>query len=135
MSHGHRRVELISIELHRLVAGRLDEEIISRTRIRLNGWLRSAPASSPIAKDWQAWLNLLEQPIPLISKTLVEDTERMQQMRQNSPFAGVVSEDERLQILEKYRISGQTKEEWQKGIVKAKENLQRFEEERALTGP
>ena len=112
MSHGHRRVELISIDLHQIVATRLDEELLGSTRVRLSEWLRTVPAASPIAEDWRSWLELLEQPIPVIAQRIVEDTEQMRHMRQNTPFAGVASEGERQAILAAHplRISAEEME-------------------------
>jgi hypothetical protein len=47
-----------------------------------------------------AWEEILERPIADIRKALLADTQWARDLRQNSPFAGLLSEAERLRILE-----------------------------------
>lgn len=48
----------------------------------------------------QAWEELLEGPLPSIRKVLEDEGEVARDLRQNSPFAGVLSEPERRIVTE-----------------------------------
>lgn len=98
---GHRTAERRSIELHRLVADRLDDQLIDRTRDRVRGWL-AAPGAvhSDIA---QRWLELLDGPRTELIAALTSDTPEMRVLRQSSPFAGALSDDQRASILHTVR--------------------------------
>ena len=96
--NGHRTAELRSIALHRLVAERLDLDAVGSARKRVDGWLA---ADGPVDHRWAAqWNDLLRLPLSELKARLVEDSESMRDLRQSTPFAGVVPEHERLRILE-----------------------------------
>lgn len=90
MPTGHRTAELRSLEYHRLVAGRLDDAAIERARDQ-------ATRLPPEARD--AWLELLDGPREALARTLAEDTQTMRDLRQNTPFAGLVAPAERWRII------------------------------------
>jgi len=99
--NGHRTAELRSIALHGLVAQRLDTELLDRARKRVGGWLA---VEGPVDHRWaKQWEELLSLPIPVLKRRLVEDSEQMRDLRQSTPFAGVVREDERRKILQEVR--------------------------------
>jgi hypothetical protein len=102
METGHRAAELPSIELHRLVAERLDEAAVVGARQRVERWLDD---DGPVHPEYaRRWLKLLSLPIPEIAAALTEDSPDMRDLRQNSPFAGTLPHSERLAALQ--RISG-----------------------------
>ena len=101
MATGHRTAELRSIELHRLVAERLDEPMVERARTRVQEWLSTDGPEHPVYA--QRWLELLARPVGAVAAALTEDTEEMRDMRQNSPFAGVLSDEERLAVIRRVR--------------------------------
>jgi uncharacterized protein (DUF433 family) len=88
----HRRNELRSIELHRLVAGKVTETLRAKIINELPRW-RLHPEYE------QRWRELLALPLPELRSKLVEDSEEMRALRQSSPFAGLVDQDARLAIL------------------------------------
>ena len=45
------------------------------------------------------WERVLRQPVPEIRRTIVEESQTGDDLRQSSPFAGMLSEPERQQIL------------------------------------
>jgi len=45
------------------------------------------------------WEQLLARPLSEIRRTLVEESEEADDLRQNSPFAGVLSEPDRRRIM------------------------------------
>jgi excisionase family DNA binding protein len=51
------------------------------------------------------WLRMAEEDIPALLATLVSSSDHSIEMRQNSPFAGLLSESERLAVLSQWRSS------------------------------
>ncbi|MGO9901769.1 MAG: hypothetical protein ACLP50_16980 [Solirubrobacteraceae bacterium] len=94
---GHRTAERRSIELHRLVADRLDDQLIDTTRDRVRGWLATP---GPVHRDYaQRWLELLDGPRDDLIAALTRDTPEMRVLRQSSPFAGALSDEQRVSVL------------------------------------
>lgn len=92
---GHRLAELQALAYHRLVAERLDEHLVERARRRLRRWR----ASDRVHPRWiEEWERVLSKPLPQIAKTISADTARARELRQTSPFAGVLSQQERRQL-------------------------------------
>jgi len=113
--HGHRRAEILSIELHRAYAARLDENMVVNARKLLDEWAAKGTLAPFYAQKWTETLAL---PQAELAQLLAADTQEMRDLRQNSPFAGALPEDERLKIvayvhrtydLEGRLISSQTK--------------------------
>lgn len=101
MSRGHRTAELRSIALHRLVAARLDEAALKVARDRVERWIADG---GPVgAEDALRWRELLRKPPAIIAQHIVEDTEEMRDLRQNTPFAGVLSNRERWRVVAEVR--------------------------------
>ncbi|MBA3437037.1 MAG: hypothetical protein ACR2F4_01795 [Thermoleophilaceae bacterium] len=46
------------------------------------------------------WENVLSRPIDRIARVISEDTQTGQDLRQNSPFTGILSEPERRRVIE-----------------------------------
>jgi hypothetical protein len=94
VEHGHRIAEL-----HRRVAGHLRREpgLLLRARDRVAQWLEDGGPVPPFAA--KRWQELLDRPLPEILAALVEDSEEMRNLRQSSPFAGVLSQDERVEVI------------------------------------
>lgn len=91
----HQTAELQSLAYHRLVAERLDEHVVDRARRRLRKWIDAGR----IHPNWaERWTVLLEQPLDRIAKAISADTPRARELRQTSPFAGVLTEQERQRL-------------------------------------
>jgi hypothetical protein len=103
VKNGHRTAELRSIELHRLVAERLRAEPgrLELARARVTGWIEDGGPVPPYAAE--RWRALLDRPLPVILAALTEDSEEMRTLRASSPFAGVLSQDERVGIIRSVR--------------------------------
>lgn len=87
--------------MHRLVAERLNVKVLDRARERVGGWL---VGDGPVDRRWALqWVDLLDLPVADLKEKLVEDSEGMRDLRQSTPFAGVLEEDERQKILEEIR--------------------------------
>jgi hypothetical protein len=103
MANGHRTAELRSIALHARVAAHLqrEPELLERARACVAGWIADGgPVYLHTAARWQA---LLAKPLPEILSALVEDSEEMRDLRQSSPFAGVLSHEERVEAIRSVR--------------------------------
>lgn len=99
MSRVERRPEVErSLALHREVALRLRQnpELLDRARERVQGWLRSGLVDRAWAEEWR---RVLDGKPEEVAEILVEPSQRAHDLRQNSPFAGVLSPRTRWEIL------------------------------------
>jgi DNA-binding transcriptional MerR regulator len=94
---GHRAAELQALAYHRLVAERLDDDIANQARRRLHTWIATGRIHPKWASEWQRILSL---PLARIAKEISADTPRARELRQTSPFAGVLNEHERRSLVE-----------------------------------
>lgn len=92
----HRISELHALAYHRLVARRLDERLVDDARKRLHRWRESGRIHPRWAAQWESVLTL---PLPRIAKKIGADTEQARELRQTSPFAGALTEQERRRVL------------------------------------
>ena len=89
--------ELNSLAYHRVVAERLDDALVEQARRRLDGWEREGK----IDPHWAAeWARVLAQPLAKVTASIAADTPRARGLRQTSPFAGVLQQQERRRLLE-----------------------------------
>lgn len=75
--------------MHAVIGERLEAEpsLVDRARQRVDSWLRDGSVARPYAEAWKA---LLEGPLSELLAALVERSERMNDLRQVTPFAGVL---------------------------------------------
>lgn len=92
----HRVPELQALAYHRLVAERLDEDVVDDARRRLHRWRQNGRIHPRWAEEWEG---ILATPLERIAKTISADTQRARELRQTSPFAGVLNEQERRRLL------------------------------------
>ena len=71
-------------------------------RDNFDSWSLQNGRSQPY---WDAWQELLARPIEVLLPLLVEDSERMAALRQATPFAGVLSPQERWAIYARFEPS------------------------------
>jgi hypothetical protein len=93
---GHDRALARSLAYHRAVARRLRGPMVEEARHVLRRWRAQRRIDSRYADRWE---RLLDQPIAAIRRTLVDDSQEADDLRQSSPFAGVLSEPERQRIV------------------------------------
>jgi hypothetical protein len=98
---GHRRIDRRSLELHRVIAAKLEAHpaLMEIARNNLARWSASAGRSQPY---WDAWREILNRPLPEVLALLEEDSERMNAMRQATPFAGVLEPAERWAVYSQF---------------------------------
>jgi excisionase family DNA binding protein len=91
-SRSHRTAELQALAYHRLVAERLDERLVEEARRRLRRWR----AEGRIDPRWgDEWERILARPPSYIARAIGADSPRARELRQTSPFAGALTEQER----------------------------------------
>jgi|ERR1041385_1026453 hypothetical protein len=85
-----------SLAFHRVVATRLlsDPTILDTGRQRVRGWMEESP-QRPYIKDWA---KILAGNSQSVADFLVDRGERAAELRQSSPFAGVLNPRERWRI-------------------------------------
>jgi ATP-dependent helicase YprA (DUF1998 family) len=91
---GHEVQDRFSLAYHAEVAARVqrDPAIVEEARRRLERWVESGALHPTYAT---AWRQLLALPTEQICKRLVVGGDRMQALRQVSPFAGTLTQSER----------------------------------------
>ena len=94
---GHRTAERRALAYHALIAERLDEGMIEEAKERVDRLVSEGHLHPRYAERWQA---LLARPLAEIARAIVADTREGRDLRQNSPFAGVLNEQERRRIIE-----------------------------------
>ena len=101
-SRGHELAERRSLELHRLVAERVraDPSLLHAAQGRVRAWL----ADGPVHPRWaEAWLDVLQRPLDEILNILVDPGPAARDLRQSSPFAGVLDARTRWEALRRIR--------------------------------
>jgi hypothetical protein len=97
---GHLTPERRSLAFHRLLAERLDERMVEEARERVE---RLAAAGHLHRRYAERWRELLARPLAEIAATTSADDQEGRDLRQNSPFAGALNEQERRRIIETVR--------------------------------
>lgn len=93
---GHRVPELRSLAYHRALARRLRRPMVDDALHLIWQWRDTGKIDPRYAEQWEG---VLRQPISEIRKVLREDSPFARDLRQNSPFAGLLTEPERRKII------------------------------------
>lgn len=97
---GHRTAARRSLAYHQTIADRLDDRLVADASDRVDGLEEQGHLDARYASTWR---EILARPIAAIADAIVADTETGHDLRQNSPFAGVLNEHERRRIIETVR--------------------------------
>lgn len=95
--NGHGPAELRGLAYHRVLADWLDHRMIAEARHRVWKWRDEGGLDPRYAGAWE---EVLDRPLPEIRRLMAEDSARAIDLRQSSPFAGMLSEAERRRIIE-----------------------------------
>lgn len=100
----HDRLDERSLALHRLIAAkvRADPALLDKARENLRRWQGASGSPSLAFAEWE---QILSGSVDQVTAFLVERSERAARLRQSSPFAGVLTEDERRAVLKRYTIA------------------------------
>jgi hypothetical protein len=96
----HARASAVGLAYHRAVANRLRKPMVTEARHVLSCWREEGRIDEQYAARWE---QLLDQPVAAIRAALVREDPDADGLRQNSPFAGLLSEPERRRILSEDR--------------------------------
>jgi hypothetical protein len=93
---GHRTSERRGLALHKVIAERLDAGMVEEARQRIDQLQAGGHLHPRYAERWR---ELLSRSIPEIVAATTADDQEGRDLRQNSPFAGVLNEQERRLII------------------------------------
>lgn len=97
-----RREDRVSMALHRAIAAKLlnDPEAVLAVVPENLDRIRST-VRGPAAASWlDAWERLTRGPVDELIAAMLDDTPTGRELRQNSPFAGALSDEERVRAIE-----------------------------------
>ena len=98
---GHPWLDARSLDLARIVVARIhaDPELMQVTHGNLARWRRRRGGLSRAHREW---MEILSRPWAEIRKILLDESDEGQRLRSSSPFAGIVTEDERWEVSERH---------------------------------
>ena len=96
----HEWIDRRSLALHEAVAAKLeaDPRLLEVARGNVVRWLSTTPQAALL--EWRQLLDVT--PLPQLLSLLRSPEERAARLRQSSPFAGILSPEERRTILDRY---------------------------------
>lgn len=109
VSMGHDLIDKRSLELHRLVAEKIRQqpELMEFVLGRLNRSI-SEPRLSESCKDrLREWQTILTRhTLPEVLDIMTEDSHEGQRLRHSTPFSGILTQSERLEVFRRYEPAG-----------------------------
>jgi hypothetical protein len=101
----HERKDEISLAMGRRVAARLSRqpELLKVARENLDRWTRRNADAPGLLRCYAEWRGILDRPLEEICDLLRSDSEEARRLRQNSPFAGVISPREVWELKQHFR--------------------------------
>ena len=102
-SPSHQDIDRRSLALHKLVAEKIrkNPELFEIAKNNVVEWRKIKDRSQKSYID--EWERILESGVDAALEVVTEDASRARRLRQSSPFAGVLTEEERLSFLKKWR--------------------------------
>jgi len=97
---GHDTANRRGLAYHQAIAERLDDGLVAEAQERVDQLTAEGHMHPAYAERWRAILGL---PIAQITDEISADSQDARDLRQNSPFAGVLNEYERRHIIESVR--------------------------------
>lgn len=99
----HRRLDLRSLVMHTLIARKVarDPGLLAVARENLRRWGERWGGDTPM---WvEEWQSILKRPWREVAAFITELSPRATRLRQSSPFAGVLTAQERKRIYDAFR--------------------------------
>lgn len=98
----HQFLDELALAYHRAIAMRLlasPKEVVELARENLNRWIQIHEGTGTVyaLKEWQTLLET--KTIAELAAIITEDSDEGQRLRQSTPFAGVLSDQERKEIM------------------------------------
>jgi hypothetical protein len=99
----HQFLDALALAYHRAVAARLRTEpkaVIEVARENIARWLSSGSFDAGTAASLHEWEEILDTSnSEQLMAVITEESDEGQRLRQSSPFAGVLTDEERLEIM------------------------------------
>ena len=101
----HELLDEISLELGRRTAAQLRQQpsLLQLAHDNLTRWSHRNASSPSLLLCYSQWRDILKRSLDEICDVLCGDTEESRQLRQNSPFAGVLDPREVWEIKQRFR--------------------------------
>ena len=95
---GHALLDARRLATHREIAKRIDADpsLLGKALGNIERWSRQMGRTPPALAEWQGLLRTL--PWERIRPYLVQDDEESRRLRQSSPFVGILTQRERMEI-------------------------------------
>ncbi|MFM0140587.1 hypothetical protein [Caballeronia grimmiae] len=99
----HVELDRRSLEMHRLIAAKIraNPALLARASNNIERW-HSMSKRGP-HHHLVEWAALIEQGMDVVLAFATEDSEHATELRQSSPFAGILTQTERLEFLRQWR--------------------------------
>ena len=99
----HRILDARSLAMHCKIAQKISRnpDLLDKARANLERW--SAKSGKPQPQYLREWGEILARPWPEIAELITNMNEDATRLRSSSPFAGVLTADERDQIYAAFR--------------------------------
>jgi hypothetical protein len=101
----HFETDQVSLELARRVAEKLrwQPEVIDFARANLLRWSQQNASAPSLLRCYAEWQQILARPVGEICALLCSSSDEAQRLRQNSPFAGVLTPAEVWEVKARFR--------------------------------
>ena len=105
-SNYHTRLDARSLELHVLVSNKIksNPQLLEIAKANIQRWrlLHQNKYDKKEPYYLQVWEDIISQGVEKVCAFLQDESEYAKEMRQSSPFAGILSDEERLEIFKKF---------------------------------
>ena len=101
MGIGHPHIDARSRDMARIVVERIDADpsLFNVALENLERWRRLHGTLSRASEEWE---QILKRPWSEIREILLDESDEGQRLRSSQPFVGLVTEEERLAIIERH---------------------------------
>lgn len=98
---GHPHIDARSLDMARIVVDRIDADpsLFNVAHENLERWRRLHGTLSRANEEWE---QILERPWCEIREILLDESDEGQRLRSSHPFVGIVTEEERLEIMRRH---------------------------------
>ena len=99
----HRILDARSLAMHCKIAQKIsrDPDLLDKARANLERWV--AKSEDPLPQYLHEWQEILKLPWPDIAEIITSMSEDATRLRSSSPFAGILTAEEREQIYAAFR--------------------------------
>lgn len=99
----HRILDARSLAMHCRIAQKIsrDPQLLDKAHANLERW--AAKTTGPKPRYLREWQQIIDQPWPAIAEFITNMSEKATRLRASSPFAGVLTQEERDQIYAAFR--------------------------------